>query len=353
MAARGEFHIYRSKKPGIRELNTDPKVQAYALDAAIKRQRSHLLFLLFWCILYPLARVRFGLMATALCVPTWTGLLLLVFGIWLFADPVLQLRHLRRLKKQLLAERPLNHRKDWAKQALLHYSRTGLSFVLTAAWIVLILCSLGTELNRTNEIPLAEFTEDPPFATVLDVAHSMEADGRFVDSGSGQNSSAQQQGGSAAFVHQLENFGVLNTVRFQKNWLSRGSWNWKEVACVTRNGQPAVEGCLTVEYHEAKAPWIAAWAMADLNRFERWQWSPWLKHIGTYKARPEDTEALQQKCHAAGLQLDFLTVFTDEYGFITVQLRKGCKLLSATFSAYSQNNATLLDWGFALAQSIQ
>lgn len=57
----GDFHIYRSFGFPARELNTDPDVQAMALNKVRKRQRNaaiwsviHLIILLF-CCLYPVS----------------------------------------------------------------------------------------------------------------------------------------------------------------------------------------------------------------------------------------------------------------------------------------------------------
>lgn len=54
VARHGQFYIYRSDDPSARELNTDPKVQALALNAVKKRLVSDLTSLLVWTVLYPL-----------------------------------------------------------------------------------------------------------------------------------------------------------------------------------------------------------------------------------------------------------------------------------------------------------
>lgn len=50
---RGEFHIFRSADPAAMELDTDPQVQALALEAVKKRQWGRLCSLFVWAIVYP------------------------------------------------------------------------------------------------------------------------------------------------------------------------------------------------------------------------------------------------------------------------------------------------------------
>ena len=62
VARRKDFYIYRSFDPCARELNTDPEVQALALNAVKKRQRGTVLQLLFWVVVYPLLFFRGGIL---------------------------------------------------------------------------------------------------------------------------------------------------------------------------------------------------------------------------------------------------------------------------------------------------
>ena len=71
VARHGQFYIYRSADPSARELNTDPKVQALALNAVKKRLVSDLISLLVWTVLYPLLFLRAGLFTTILGLGTW------------------------------------------------------------------------------------------------------------------------------------------------------------------------------------------------------------------------------------------------------------------------------------------
>ncbi|MBQ3107100.1 MAG: DUF2812 domain-containing protein [Firmicutes bacterium] len=353
VAKRGEFYIYRSFRPGTRELTTDPEVQALGLQKALKRQKEHLSIMAFWCLVYPLAKVRFGIMGSLLTMTTLQALILTLMAVWLLGSPILTIRHLRGLQKKLQKGEPLNHGKDWTKKALLHHGKRALLAIFLVVWVCFAFTTFSDSVMDADEIPLAEWTKDPPCATLGDIAVLM-AEERFGDGATGGSGSGGQAADSAAVIYRLEDLSFLNTLRYQKNWLSRESYLWEEAASAKlARGSELIAGCLSAEYHEARAPWIASWAIRDYNRFARWQWTPFLKHIGTYKALPEKQEALQQKLDAAGITLDYLAVFIDEYGFTTVQMQKGCKLISAHFTPYNRNNADLTDWAFALANSIQ
>ena len=71
IAKRGDFYIYRSYEPGARELNTDPQVQALALNAVRKRQISAVFSLLFWTVLYPVLVFHSGVLLTIIHMQTW------------------------------------------------------------------------------------------------------------------------------------------------------------------------------------------------------------------------------------------------------------------------------------------
>lgn len=50
---RGNFYIYRTDDPAARELNTDPEVQALAVNAVKKRQMGNLWLPLYWLFMFP------------------------------------------------------------------------------------------------------------------------------------------------------------------------------------------------------------------------------------------------------------------------------------------------------------
>lgn len=87
IAKRGDFYIYRSFERGARELNTDPEVQALALDAVKKRRAGEAVQLLVWVVLYAACAVR-GLLLTVIEVRTWLFLLTAGFVLWAVADSV-------------------------------------------------------------------------------------------------------------------------------------------------------------------------------------------------------------------------------------------------------------------------
>lgn len=65
VAARDQFYIYRSDSADARELNTDPRVQALALDLVRKRERANVFTSIFWLLVYPIVMLRGQPMLTA------------------------------------------------------------------------------------------------------------------------------------------------------------------------------------------------------------------------------------------------------------------------------------------------
>jgi hypothetical protein len=82
VAARGRFHIYRTNDPNARELDTDPQVQAIALNEVRKRHHAAVLSSVFWLLLFPILRMRGTLLLTMLHVGSGFVLfgVLLAFG---------------------------------------------------------------------------------------------------------------------------------------------------------------------------------------------------------------------------------------------------------------------------------
>ncbi len=56
LASWGQFFIYFTDRQDARELNTDPAVQALALNLVRRRERGSFLSSVFWLLVYPLLR---------------------------------------------------------------------------------------------------------------------------------------------------------------------------------------------------------------------------------------------------------------------------------------------------------
>ena len=96
-----DFHIYRTSEPGNRELNTDPAVQAIALNMVRKRQRETIIENIFWFFLEPLLFLRGNLLTAMVQFGTWFILFGAIVGLWMVVDSLVRVIHLSKLRKKL------------------------------------------------------------------------------------------------------------------------------------------------------------------------------------------------------------------------------------------------------------
>ena len=86
VANRKDFYIYRSMDPSTRELNTDPEVQALALNAVKKRRKYVIFASAYFLFLRPIWSTRGCLLMSAIRWGTiWMAMALLWFA-WIILD---------------------------------------------------------------------------------------------------------------------------------------------------------------------------------------------------------------------------------------------------------------------------
>ena len=119
VADRDQFFIYRTADPNARELNTDPQVQALALAAVSRRERSSGLATLVCLLIYPLAGIRGNLLLPMLDGGTWYILFSFAMLTWMLARSLAHSLHLRRLRRRLQQQGQLDHRRPWRPRPLL------------------------------------------------------------------------------------------------------------------------------------------------------------------------------------------------------------------------------------------
>ena len=77
-----DFYIYRSADPEARELNTDPDVQALALNAVKKRAKGSLITSLIILFIYPVVLTHGCLLLTTIALGTAWMILAMYSSIW-------------------------------------------------------------------------------------------------------------------------------------------------------------------------------------------------------------------------------------------------------------------------------
>lgn len=247
VARRGDFFIYRCTDPTVRELHTDPAVQALALTKVKLRQGIRIGTLLFWLIVYPLLLTRGGLLLTVLKMRSWLSLLaVLSFG-WTLVDAVLGYLSLRRTQKQLqhgvrsLAAGRTPH-------PVLYYGKRALQLVLNLLLIFLILRSWSQTVLRTELQPLEEYSRPLPFATLRDLAGEDSTHYSQTMAGMGQG---------------------INALQEWSDWLAPCCIDYCEYANVTLADGQVLSGGLYVDYFELANPTLAKLLMHELERRDR------------------------------------------------------------------------------------
>ena len=312
IAKRGDFYIYRSSEPGARELNTDPEVQAIALNTVRKRQYGAVFRTFLWLIIYPLIKLRGDLLITMIHVRTWFFLLGAFLLLWLFADSLAEVIHLGKLRKRLRIEGILDHSKDWKDHMIWHYAKNGLKIVLIIVWLCILLSNWSASVLDEDTTQLADYQGDPPFATMADLA------------------------GDGEYSYTMTMFGhEFNTVSEWADWLAPYSADWSENAQIKRTDGSVLDGGLYVDYHETINPWIA-------------------KRLALEYYRRDKRGKNFSKLETPVLDVDYAVAYMDDTHFPSIVIQKGNIVLHATFYQTSSNYRLELDeWATIMAKSIR
>ena len=306
VAKRGRFYIYCSDDPTVREMNTDPQVQALALDYVRKSQRDHVFTIIWWTLMYPLIGIRGALLLFSVNVGSWLMLMALGCVIWGIINSAIGLSHLNRMKKDLLETGQLYTGRNWKDGRTKYLFTETCRVLLIIVWIIAAFIGVYRASDDSNATPLKDFSGEVPFATMADFA----PDGEY----------------------ELENWGFSNSVRIWDDLLSPCSVDWDELAHIDLPDGRTLEGGLYVDYNELPYDWMAAWAAKEY----------WISDL---KKREKSLELPQ-------LDLDYAVGYTDGI-FPTVILRKDNKVIHAYFYQTSDDyRMDLARWVTILADSI-
>lgn len=305
---RGQFFIYRAETADARELNTEPEVQAIAVNLVRKRERSAVITSFFWLLLYPVIRLRGSLLLIALHTKTWLILFGVVLSLWLFIGSVARAIHLGRLRKKLSSGETPNHCKNWRRRTAIYRISKIVQVLLIVLWVCLLLHLWN--ISTVDEKSLAEYTGQPPFATIADLAP--EGD------------------------YSLASFSTFNTIEIHSDWLAPVVITWQENACVKLPDGRYFSGILSVDYYETVSPLIAR----EVAR-EHYLWDRYSKD---YK-----------KLQLPVLDLDYAVAYMGRYSIgPQLILQKGNKVMHLTFDQLSSfYKIDFDDWVRIFAQSIK
>ena len=291
-----DFYIYRSLEENVVELNTDPTLQAQALQHVRRRSGILLGFMLavvagcMWLLF------REDQILLQIINHGWprTGLLLLFMVIAILYS-LIPLLHTMRLQKKLEHGQPLTRGKDWRKGRLLRH------FLISLPCIMYLFVTFvnANSVNSVydNAIDQETYHDPLPFVTMADITED-----RSFESEYDPQLSIWSTPITSSNIYWAEN-GFLNHAT-EKRW----------------------EGSLEVFYHEASSEWIAKELMQEYVR----------KHEKFLSINAPKNHQVPENFSASDYGFDELSVYGG-YSSAVIFIRNGNQVIQAT--------CTLHEWG--------
>lgn len=297
IAKRGDFHIYRSFSNEARELNTDPQVQAISLSKIKSRLKSNMFYFAFWILIWPLLQIKGALISILLPLGFWRGISFLGLMLWNVIDPAVEFFRINALRKSLLADGYINHKKNWKKSRhiylLTHYGKV----FFTVLWIVLFLFWYQADTLGEHEIPISDFEGEAPFATIADIYPG----GRY----------------------QNMDMGHSNTYRTYGDFFAPVNYSWAEIGNITLPTGEYFSCILRIEYHELAFEWAAKAVAQDYYRKDTFL----NKDVNPVNISDPET--------------DYFKAYT-EHGMTFFVIRQGKKVLSVLYMPMTHDIAPSL-----------
>lgn len=310
VAKYGVFHIYRADDIDAREMDTDPEVQAMAMNALHRGQRFNIIWMSIWIILYLvliftsqpfLSMVNRGSLisiALVLCV--------IIFIVTGLAKAV----SLYRLRKKILDGDSLGSGTNWRKGARIYTVKAVVGIIAYVAMIVFGCMFILSDGTGRNQMPLSEYQGEVPFRTITDLA-------------------------SCSDIQKVDNVDDdVNTISKWSDILWPENYKVYEYGDIVYKDGNTCHGGLVITYHKAKNEWLAEKLYQAYMRRAKSQ---------------SDYEKIDMKI--AGL--DDVDAYWD--GSESVVMRKGRRLIVASFymSGENRHEGDLEEWADCIAESLE
>lgn len=305
---RGDFYIYRTTRADAREMDTDPEVQALAMNAVRKRRRWQIGDLIVWALIYPLIVYRVSLVRSILALGTPFALLCLVTLVWNSVEVIRETTHINRLYRRLKNGDPLERKRIDYRRAV----RTQVFRILR--WLVTVVCIVSLIVvpivkAAYDEPPISSHEGKPPFATLADYGEEYVPD----------------------------SFDWTNNYREWSDLLASVNYEWNEDGKLTLADGSRVDVHYDVEYHELRFSWAARLLAREIKLFDKWE-----NRAGELLDLPD-------------LGADYAIAYECRDMYETVVLVYGNVAVRAQFYQYSNSDAhiPLADWTRILADSLK
>ena len=308
LCKRWEFYVYCCRIPNARELDTDPQVQALALDLVRKRERGNFISSLFWLIIYPVLFLFHQPLLTIIGIGTGLFLLGAVLAIWGLCSSLFSYFHLRKLRRRLKKGIPLNHKKDWKRWARFYRLEFPCFLVVFSIWLACIFSGGYREYTGADEIPLQDYAKPLPFATLED----FNPDGQFSYD---------------------DSLGLSNKITVKSDPLAPVSIRLLQDGQILLSDGTFLDGGLSIEYYRAATPFLAREIFREL--FTRDQ------NAKNYEPLPFSLPDVEEVSAYSSI-------------FPTILLRKDEEVLCVSFYQASENAPIPIEeWARVFADSLQ
>jgi len=314
IAKRKDFYIYRSFDPSARELNTDPEVQALALNAVKKRQGSALLSSVFFLFIYPVLLTRGCIMLTAINMGTWWMALVLLLAVLMIVDGVRAFIHLKKMQKSLINNGCYGTESDWRKNAVPYFIRKTIKATLAVLLVFAFLKNWGITVTNEKKILIEEYKGTVPFATIKDFAGE----------------------GSSEYTLTMKGLNMgFNTIEEKSDWIAPRCIEYNEHAKVKNSEGKIIDGGLYVDYCELRNPKLAKILSRELYRLDMMK---------------KGVELID----APNLQADYVIAYFNTLRFPTVVIQKDNIVVKAFFFQTSENyTIPIEEWADMICDSLE
>lgn len=310
VAKYGVFHIYRADDIDAREMDTDPEVQAMAMNSLHRSQRFNIIWMSIWIIVYLALVFTSQPFLSMVNRGSLISISLVLCVVIFIVTDLVKAVSLYRLRKKILDGEDLGSGTNWKKGARIYTVKVVIGVIAYVAMTVLGCMFILSDGADRNQMSISEYQGEVPFRTITDLA--------LCDD-----------------IEKVDNVDDdENTISEWSDILWPENYKIYEYGDIVYTDGNTYYGGLVITYHEAKNEWLAD--------------KLYQAYMQRAKHQP-DYEKIDVKI--AGL--DDVDAYCD--GSESVIMRKDEKLIVASFymSGGNRRDDDLSEWAGCIAESLE
>ncbi len=310
VAKYGVFNIYRADDIDAREMDTDPEVQAMAMNSLHRSQRFNIIWMSIWIIVYLALVFTSQPFLSMVNRGSLISISLVLCVVIFIVTDLVKAVSLYRLRKKILDGEDLGSGTNWKKGARIYTVKVVIGVIAYVAMTVLGCMFILSDGADRNQMSISEYQGEVPFRTITDLA--------LCDD-----------------IEKVDNVDDdENTISEWSDILWPENYKIYEYGDIVYTDGNTYYGGLVITYHEAKNEWLAD--------------KLYQAYMQRAKHQP-DYEKIDVKI--AGL--DDVDAYWD--GSESVIMRKDEKLIVASFymSGGNRRDDDLSEWAGCIAESLE